>query len=209
VAGEHATNANDPVYFQDVQRKLVDVSLRIEEMDRCGIAMMVISLNQPGVQAIPQAKAIQTARRVNDELAERFVGAHPTPFAGFAAIALQDVTADDELESAVTQLGFKGALINGYSNIGGRDAVQYLDEKPVWEILGARCGVERPRVPAFTRTAGAADVRRLSSTGRQEKSMTHYLRENFHLTTRGAFRTAGFLHTLLEVGADHILFTVD
>jgi gamma-resorcylate decarboxylase len=135
-SGDPATNANDPIYFQDVRRRLVDVSLRIEEMDRCGIEMMVLSLNQPGVQAINVApKAIETARRVNDELAERFVGAHPTRFAGFAAIPLQDVTAaGDELERAVTQLGFKGALINGYSNIGERDAVQYLDETPVWEF---------------------------------------------------------------------------
>lgn len=129
-----ATNALDPTYFQDVHRRLVDASLRIEEMDRCGIELMVLWLNQPGVQGIPEAaKAIETARRVNDELAERFVGAYPRRFAGFAAIPLQDVgAAGDELERAVTQLGFKGALINGYSNIVEGDAVQYLDEAPVW-----------------------------------------------------------------------------
>jgi gamma-resorcylate decarboxylase len=34
----------------------------------------------------------------------------------------------------VTQLGFKGALINGYGNIGDEDHAQYLDEPQVWEF---------------------------------------------------------------------------
>ena len=36
--------------------------------------------------------------------------------------------------SNLTQLGFKGALINGYSNIGDMDTAQYLDEPPVWDF---------------------------------------------------------------------------
>ncbi|MDQ6672397.1 MAG: hypothetical protein M3069_16915 [Chloroflexota bacterium] len=82
-----ATNPNDPAYVQDVRRRLVDARLRIEDMDGCGIELTVLSLNQPGVQAIPRAAmAIETARRVKDELAERFVAAYPTRFAGFASI---------------------------------------------------------------------------------------------------------------------------
>ena len=64
--------------------------------------------------------------------------AHPNRFAGFAAVALQDVrAAGDELERAVSQLGFKGAMINGYSNIGDMDTAQYLDEPPVWDFWPA------------------------------------------------------------------------
>src|SRR5215510_11957444 len=56
-------------------------------------------------------------------------------FAGFAAVALQDVrAAGDELERAVSQLGFKGAMINGYSHIGDMDTAQYLDEPPVARV---------------------------------------------------------------------------
>src|SRR5947208_7387949 len=52
--------------------------------------------------------------------------AHPNRFAGFAAAALQGVrAAGDKLERAVSQLGFKGAMINGYSNIGDMDTAQY------------------------------------------------------------------------------------
>ena len=39
--------------------------------------------------------------------------------------------------------------------------------------------------------------------------MMSYLRTNFFITTSGAFRTAALLDTLLEVGAEHVLFSVD
>ncbi len=88
-------------------------------MDRCGVERMVVSLTQPGIQGIPdRAIAVDTAKRMNDDLVEHFLAAHPNRFAGFAAVALQDVrAAGDELERAVSQLGFKGALINGYSKL--------------------------------------------------------------------------------------------
>jgi len=46
---------------------------------------------------------------MNDDLAEQVLAAHPNRFAGFAAVAFQDVrAAGDELARAVSQLGFKG-----------------------------------------------------------------------------------------------------
>ena len=77
--------------------------------------------SQPGIQGIPdRAIAVRRSGRAR--------------FAGFAAVVLQDVrAAGDELERAVSQLGFKGAMINGYSNIGDMDTAQYLDE-PVWDF---------------------------------------------------------------------------
>jgi 2,3-dihydroxybenzoate decarboxylase len=36
-----------------------------------------------------------------------------------------------------------------------------------------------------------------------------YLRDNFYLTTSGVFRSQTLLNTLLEVGADRVLFSVD
>src|SRR5262245_56215862 len=75
---------------------------------------------------------------MNDDLAAQVLAAHPNRFSGFAAVALQDVrAAGDELERAVSQLGFKGAMINGYSNIGDMDTAQYLDEPPVWDFWPA------------------------------------------------------------------------
>jgi gamma-resorcylate decarboxylase len=133
-----ATKAHNyvPAYFADVQKRLGDGSLRLRDMDRCGIECMVLSLTQPGIQSIPdRAIAVETAKRMNDDLAEHFLSAHPNRFAGFAAVALQDVSAaGDELQRAISKLGFKGVMINGYTNIGDMNTAQYLDEPPVWDF---------------------------------------------------------------------------
>jgi 2,3-dihydroxybenzoate decarboxylase len=146
----------EPEYFASVQKRLGDVNLQLEDMDRCGIERMVLSLTQPGIQGIPdRAIAVDTAKRMNDDLAE-IVAAYPDRFAGFAAVALQDVrTAGTELERAVSQLGFKGALINGYSNIGDMNTAQYLDEPPVWDFWAR---VEALGVPVYLHLAARYPV---------------------------------------------------
>jgi 2,3-dihydroxybenzoate decarboxylase len=104
---------------------------RLSEMDAYDIATQVLSLNAPGIQAETDTnQAIKQAKQSNDFLAE-VTRKHPTRFAGFAALPLQDPrAAADELERAVTQLGFKGAMINGHTN------GEFLDEpqfRIVWE----------------------------------------------------------------------------
>ncbi|WP_375483520.1 amidohydrolase family protein [uncultured Mycobacterium sp.] len=44
---------------------------------------------------------------------------------------------------------------------------------------------------------------------RVKKSFSHYLRNNFYLTTSGNFRTRALLNTIQEVGVDRLLFSVD
>ncbi len=85
-------------------------------MDRHGIEMTLLSLNAPGVQAIPDtAEAIDVARIANDELAES-LAKRPDRFRGFAALPMQDPeAAASELTHAVRELGFVGALVNGYT----------------------------------------------------------------------------------------------
>jgi predicted TIM-barrel fold metal-dependent hydrolase len=45
--------------------------------------------------------------------------------------------------------------------------------------------------------------------GKQQKPVTSYLRENFYITTAGNFRAQAFIDTMLEVGSDRILYSVD
>jgi gamma-resorcylate decarboxylase len=45
--------------------------------------------------------------------------------------------------------------------------------------------------------------------GQQLKPVTFYLRENFYVTTAGHFRTQALIDTLLEIGPDRLLFSVD
>ena len=110
-------------------------ALRLEAMDKAGIDRAVLSLFQPGIQGERDtATAIRKAKAVNDMLAER-IAKHPARFRGFAAVPMQDPRkAGDELERAVKELGFKGALVNGHTR------GVYLDDArclPFWERVAA------------------------------------------------------------------------
>ena len=133
--GEYASQVLsniDPEFIAYVKPRLSDIgALRIEDMDKNGIDLSVLSVTTPGVQMEPDTrKAVKGAQQLNDLLASQ-IELYPTRFAGFATLALQDPAgAAEELERCVQQLGMKGALINGHSN------GEYLDEPkffPVWE----------------------------------------------------------------------------
>jgi predicted TIM-barrel fold metal-dependent hydrolase len=100
--------------FAELQPKLADLgATRIADMDEAGIDLQVLSLASMGLDALDAATATALARDVNDELAAA-VRAHPTRFAGFAALALKDAnSAAAELDRCVTRLGFPGALVDG------------------------------------------------------------------------------------------------
>jgi len=88
---------------------------RIRRMDAAGIDLQVLSHVAPGVQTLERETAMRLSKEVNDWLGE-IVRAYPTRFAGFAMLPTQSPKdAADELERTVTQLGFKGALINGHT----------------------------------------------------------------------------------------------
>jgi predicted TIM-barrel fold metal-dependent hydrolase len=114
-----------------VQRKLDDLGeQRIREMDEAGIDLQVISENNPATQNLDAETAVKLARTSNDVLYEA-VRRHPKRFAGFATLPTPDPkAAADELERAVTKLGFKGAMIMGLTH--GR----FMDDKqfrPIFE----------------------------------------------------------------------------
>jgi len=114
-------------YWPELKSRLLDIQeRRIDEMDRHGVAMMILSLNAPAVQAITStARADDVARRANDYLAEQ-VARRPDRFQAFAALPLQDPElAIRELERCVTTLGFRGALVNGFSQVSDNTPVYY------------------------------------------------------------------------------------
>ena len=136
--------------FADIEKRLADFDqLRLETMDKAGIDMAVLSVTTPGVQSEPDARlAVRLAHSANDLLA-REVQKRPRRYAGFAHVAMQDVgAAADELQRAIKDLGFKGALINGQT--GGH----YLDEDrylPFWER------VQELDVPVYLHPGGLVD----------------------------------------------------
>jgi 2,3-dihydroxybenzoate decarboxylase len=134
--------------WQEIKSRVMDIQdRRLAEMDSNGIEMMLLSLNAPAVQAIPDvARATEIARKSNDYLAEQ-VRMRPDRFQGIAALAMQDPDgATRELERCVKQLGFRGALVNGFSQVGDEDTSVYYDlpqYRPFWAM------VERLDVPFY------------------------------------------------------------
>lgn len=128
--------------WAELESRLLDIhGRRIELMDRHGIETMILSLNAPAVQAIPDPeRAAEVARRANDFLAERVLQ-QPDRFQAFAALPMQDPdVAARELERCVNELGFKGALVNGFSQIVDPESAVYYDlpqYRALWGVVAS------------------------------------------------------------------------
>jgi len=86
---------------------------RIEDMDRAGISMQILSCFGPGPELLDGAEAIALAREMNDRLASA-VAKHPDRFGGFAHLPLGNAgDAAQEFRRAVRDLRFCGAIVNG------------------------------------------------------------------------------------------------
>ena len=134
-------------YWTELSVRIMDIQdRRLREMDENGIEMMLLSLNAPAVQAISDtARAIEIAQRANDYLAEE-VAKRPDRFQGFAALPLQDPdAATREMTRCVEELGFRGALVNGFSQSETSDTLYYdlPQYRPFW------AEVERLGVPFY------------------------------------------------------------
>lgn len=82
-----------------------------------------------------------------------------------------------------------------------------FDRHPNVNIILGHCGEGLP----FTlpRVEHRLRHQRRETHGPHKLPPTAYLRQNFYLTTSGVFRTSTLLTTLLEVGVDRVLFSVD
>jgi predicted TIM-barrel fold metal-dependent hydrolase len=121
--------------------ELLDIGRqRVAAMDAAGVDVQVLSLNAPGAEPLDATRAVTMARDTNDYLATA-IGQHPDRLAGLATLPLSaPETAADELQRAVRELGFKGAMINGHSQ--GR----YLDDEFFSPILAK---AQELRVPLY------------------------------------------------------------
>ena len=260
-----------PEFYRPVFEKLAEFDdVRLGSMDRAGITHTILSLTAPGIQNIlDPAAATAEARRQNDFLAGQ-VARHPDRYSGFAAVALQEPeNAAAELRRAVTELGFKGVLVNGYTNIGDAEHGSYLDEPRYhgfWETL-AELDVPlylhpRPSLPGGQAlyaghpemkgatwgfgTETASHAVRLLLSGhfdrfptaklilghlgealpallwrtqnmfeanpfgrRPRRTLPEYVADNVWITTSGSFSDHALINSVLTVGADHIMFSVD
>ena len=141
-------------HWAELRARLLDTNdRRLAEMDRHGMEMMILSLNAPAIQAVPDTVlAVELSYRANDALAE-VMARRPDRFRAFAALPMQDPeAAARELQRGVRDLGFVGALVNGFSQSGDGATPVYYDLpqfRPFWAAV-AELGVPfylHPRNP--------------------------------------------------------------
>jgi len=250
----------------EIRKRLFDLGeLRLAEMDEAGIDLQVLSHNAPSTQRLDAETAVRLARGANDRL-RAAIERNPGRFAGFAALPTPDPkAAADELERAVTKLGFKGAMVHGLTN------GVFFDDKRFWPIMERAQALDVPiylhpavphkavidvyykdyvgKYPAITNAAwgftvetatqgvrmvlsGAFDAypnlkiilghlgeglpfliwridMALNRPGGTPVRFREAFDRNFWITTSGNFSTPALICSMLEMGSDRILYSVD
>ena len=132
--------AGDSGRWDDFTLQLMDVGARrLGNMDETGIEFALLSLNAPGIQRILDTdEAIRVARKGNDAIAEA-MARHPDRYGGLAALPMQDPdAASAELTRCIDELGFKGAIVNGFTQKDVPDSAIYYDipeYRPFWATV--------------------------------------------------------------------------
>jgi predicted TIM-barrel fold metal-dependent hydrolase len=127
--GETRAFAGESASFDTFTRQLLDLGQeRLGHMDATGIAFALLSLNAPGIQRIlDPAEALDAAQKANDRMADA-VRRHPGRYAALAALPMHSAAmAARELTRCVCELGFRGAMVNGFQQVGSGDDVRYYD----------------------------------------------------------------------------------
>ena len=181
---------------------------RIAEMDAHGIDMQVLSYsNATQLAAVDQGPDL--ARAANDKLAEA-VRAYPGRFAGFATLPWQDPQAAEvELDRAVREGGFKGALLIG------RPGQTFLDD-PRYEPVLAK--LTEMKVPLYVHPGAPLPQVQQPYYGGLAKTVTARLslfgwgwhnEAGIQVTPRGMLNLPHFKFIHEVLGTDRILYAVD
>ncbi|MCF6390956.1 amidohydrolase family protein [Mycobacterium sp. MBM] len=102
---------------------------RIGAMDEAGINVQILSAHTPGVQDLAGREGTDLAYRLNKMIADGPMSNYPGRYQAYATLPLQDpAAAADELERAVREDGFVGAMTNGFV---GRRFLDHQDFEPV------------------------------------------------------------------------------
>jgi len=135
--------------FFGVTPAMTDVNKRLEDMDRVGIDVEVVSLSTPNVFFADASHQPEIARLVNDGYAQ-LIAQHPTRFKGFASIPMDDSDAAlKELHRAIDELKMNGVIL--LSNIGGKPLTS-PEYRPFFEEANRMklCILLHPMLPANT-----------------------------------------------------------
>lgn len=116
-----------------------DMSKKLEDMDRIGVDVCILSVNLPGPElAMDPKEADELARIANDGIAEA-VALHPKRFWGMASLGYGSIDSSlKELDRCFSQLKFRGMQI--FSNIKGKA----LDDPEFRPVLARMAELKRP-----------------------------------------------------------------
>jgi aminocarboxymuconate-semialdehyde decarboxylase len=135
--------------FFGVTPAMTDVAKRIEDMDRVGIDVEVVSLSTPNVFFTDAAHQPEVATMMNDSYAD-LIALHPKRFKGFASIPMDAPDAAlAELHRAIDTLKLNGVIL--LSNIGGKPLTSpeyrpFFDEANRMKL----CIFLHPMIPAHS-----------------------------------------------------------
>jgi aminocarboxymuconate-semialdehyde decarboxylase len=137
----HARMMIGDYVFREITANVWDPKRRIQEMDRDGISMQVLSTVPVMFSYWAKPRdALDLSRRLNDHIA-KVVRDYPKRFIGLGTIPMQDPDlAAAELERCVRELGLRGAQIGTHVDANphsGRIDTLNLDNaslQPVWSM---------------------------------------------------------------------------
>ncbi len=135
--------------FFGITPPMTDPAKRLEDMDRTGIDVEVLSLSTPNIFFADETRQPQVARAVNNAYAE-LIARHPDRFKGFASIPMDAPReAIVELHRAIDELKMNGVIL--LSNIRGRPLTS-PDYRPFFEEANRMklCIFLHPMLPANT-----------------------------------------------------------
>jgi len=135
--------------FFGITPPMTDPAKRLEDMDRVGIDIEVISLSTPNIFFADAQRQPEVARILNDAYAE-LIAAHPKRFKGFASIPMDNPDAAlRELHRAIDELKLNGVVL--LSNIQGR-ALTSPEYRPFFEEADRMqlCIFLHPMIPVYS-----------------------------------------------------------
>lgn len=135
--------------FFGVTPPMSDPNKRLEDMDRVGIDVEVISVSTPNIFFADETRQPEVARIMNDAYAD-LIAKHPKRFNGFASIPMDAPDAAlNELHRAIDELKFNGVVL--LSNIKGRALTSPI-YRPFFEEANRMnlCIFLHPMIPVYS-----------------------------------------------------------
>jgi len=145
---EHKTH---PEFSQHLS-ELKDIDAkRVEEMEKAGIDLMVLSVTTPGLQSLALTSNLKDcAKKWNDYLVKK-VQEHPKKFRAFACIPTYATELGiHEIERLKGVSEMVGCMLNGYDSSGYTPA-KYLDEPPYEDFWAC---IEENDIPVYIHPRG-------------------------------------------------------